>query len=132
MARGDSVATTFQIRKFYIDEELWIAKERKIVKPIAGTVHIYFVPSVEKEEFSWQRAVAINQKWQGTEQLMNWSVDTANGVVTFSKAHPANTSVLANFEFDVPVRFDTDSMAANWELVQAAGWTDIPLIELKF
>ena len=132
LGRGDGVTTTFHLRKFYIDEELWIAKERKIVKPISGTVHIYFVPIDEKEEFSWQRAVKIKQKQDGTEQLMNWSVDTATGIVTFSEAPPANTLVLASFEFDVPVRFDTDSMAANWELVQAAGWTDIPLIELKF
>ena len=27
---------------------------------------------------------------------------------------------------------ETIRMTANWELVQAAGWTDVPLIELKF
>jgi len=45
-------------------------------------------------------------------------------MVTFTEAPPVNTLVMASFEFDVPVRFDTDSMPASWELVQAAGWTD--------
>ena len=39
LGRGDSANKVFQLRKFYIDEELWIAKERKILKPIADTVH---------------------------------------------------------------------------------------------
>lgn len=132
LGRGDGVNKTFQLKKFYIDEELWIAKERKIVKPIGGTVHLYFVPIGEEEEFTWQRAVEIKKDEEGTEQVMNWNVDTTTGIVTFMDVAPVNTLVMASFEFDVPVRFDTDSMAANWELVQAAGWTDIPLIELKF
>lgn len=132
LGRGDGINRIFQLRKFYIDEELWIAKERKIIKPIDGTIHIYFVAIDEKEEFSWQRAVEIKHKQEGVEQLMNWSVDSTTGLVTFTEAPSINTLVMASFEFDVPVRFDTDSMAANWELVQAAGWTEIPLIELKF
>ena len=132
LGRGDGTNKVFQLRKYYIDEELWIAKERKILKPIEGTVHVYFVPIGEKDILSWQRALEIRKQKEGTEQNLNWSVDITTGVVTFTEAPPANTLVMASFEFDVPVRFDTDSMPASWELVQAAGWTDIPLIELKF
>lgn len=132
IGRGDGGTKTFQLRKYYIDEELWIAKERKIVKPIEDSLHIYFVPIDEKEEFSWQKAVELKQNKAGEEQLFTWSCDYASGLISFNVAPTANTLVLASFEFDVPVRFDTDSMTANWELVQAAGWTDVPLIELKF
>jgi uncharacterized protein (TIGR02217 family) len=42
------------------------------------------------------------------EQLSGWSVDTTTGLVIFSTAPAVGIEVTADFEFDVPVRFDTD------------------------
>jgi len=132
LGRADGATRTFQLRKFYIDEEPWIAKERKILKPIQGSLHIYLVDIAEDEELTWQRAMEIRKNKEGEEQQFTWLCDYTTGRVTFNEAPAVNKLILASFEFDVPVRFDTDSMTANWELVKAAGWTDIPLIELKF
>ena len=44
----------------------------------------------------------------------------------------ANTdAVTADFQFDVPVRFDTDSMAATLENVSLSDWQNLPIIEIK-
>ena len=39
--------------------------------------------------------------------------------------------VTANFEFDVPVRFDTDHMAVTIETYLLHAWQQIPIIELR-
>ena len=68
------------------------------------------MPIDEKEDFSWQKAVEIKQNKEGDEQLFNWSCDYSAGLITFNVAPAVNTLVVASFNFDVPVRFDTDSM----------------------
>ena len=60
-----------------------------------------------------------------------WTVDAAAGVVTFAVA-PTNGVVLtANFEFDVPARFDTDQMDITAETYDLARWAQIPVVELR-
>ena len=83
---------------------------RAIAKPVTGTVRI---------------AVA------GVEQLSGWSVDTATGVVTFSTAPGAGAAITAGFEFDVPVRFDTDALDVTLDLERLGSITSIPLLEIK-
>jgi uncharacterized protein (TIGR02217 family) len=39
--------------------------------------------------------------------------------------------VSAGFEFDVPVRFDTDHMAVTIETYQLQNWQEIPIVELR-
>jgi uncharacterized protein (TIGR02217 family) len=39
--------------------------------------------------------------------------------------------VTADFEFDVPVRFDTDHMAVTIESYRLHAWQQIPIIELR-
>ncbi|MCB1339142.1 MAG: DUF2460 domain-containing protein, partial [Maritimibacter sp.] len=84
---GDGTTTTFQLMKRYTSgAQSWT---RAIAKPVAGSVHI-----------------AIG----GVEQPSGWSVDTMTGVVIFSAAPGAGAAITAGFEFDVPVRFDTDAL----------------------
>jgi len=131
LGTGDGENKEFQLVKNYVDDVLYIAKVRKILKPVPGTVRVFLVPITEA--FTWQKQVEVRKGvGQSTEQFMNWYVDVITGKITFVDAVPKDMAVLASYEFDVPVRFDTDSMVANWELVQAAGWTDIPIVELKF
>jgi uncharacterized protein (TIGR02217 family) len=59
------------------------------------------------------------------------SVDSATGLVTFD-APPASGAVIsAGFEFDVPVRFDTDRLDIALSRFRAGDIPSIPLIELK-
>jgi uncharacterized protein (TIGR02217 family) len=39
--------------------------------------------------------------------------------------------VTADFEFDVPVRFDTDHMAVTIENYRLHNWQQIPIVELR-
>jgi uncharacterized protein (TIGR02217 family) len=67
----------------------------------------------------------------GVEQLSGWSVDTTTGLVTFNTAPGAGVAIAAGFEFDVPVRFDTDALDVTLDLERLGSITSIPLLELR-
>lgn len=105
---GDGSATQFQLVKRYISGG--VQETRTITKPIVATVQIY------------KNAVL---------QISGVSVNGATGVVSFT-VPPANGQVItASFEFDVPVRFDTDRLAATMDSYGTHSWADIPLIEVR-
>ncbi|MEO1961058.1 MAG: DUF2460 domain-containing protein [Paracoccus sp. (in: a-proteobacteria)] len=105
---GDGATTAFQLVKRYASgNQIWT---RTITKPVAGTVR-----------------VALD----GAEQVGGWSVDTTNGVVTFGTAPAAGVAITAGFEFDVPVRFDTDALDVTLDLERLGSITSIPLLELR-
>jgi uncharacterized protein (TIGR02217 family) len=87
-----------------------VIEVRTITKPVAGTVKVYL---------------------DGVEQLSGWSVDTTTGLVTFSTAPAAGVEITADFEFDVPARFDTDHMAVTIESYRLHAWQQIPIVELR-
>ncbi len=105
---GDGTSTAFQLTKTYASgAQSWI---RSILKPVATTV-----------------TVAID----GAVQASDWSVDTTTGIVTFN-APPANgAAITAGFEFDVPVRFDTDQLDVTHDIERLGSITSIPLIEVR-
>ena len=86
---------------------------------------------------SWTRAIAkpvaggVRIALAGVEQLSGWSVETATGVVTFSGAPGAGVAITAGFEFDVPVRFDTDVLDVTLDLERLGSITSIPLLEIR-
>jgi uncharacterized protein (TIGR02217 family) len=86
---------------------------RVIAKPVSGTVRVA-VDGVEKSA--------------GT----HFTVDHAAGIVTFLSGHiPAEGAVVtAGFEFDVPVRFDSDRLAVNLAGFAAGDIPDIALVEI--
>ena len=50
---------------------------------------------------------------------------------TFTAA-PANGAVItADFEFDVPARFDTDQMDITIETYELGRWGQIPIVEIR-
>jgi len=108
LGTGDGVRTTFLLLKRYASgPQAWT---RTITKPVAGTVR-----------------VALG----GTEQLSGWSVDTATGLVTFGAAPAAGVPVTAGFEFDTPVRFDTDTLDVTLDLERLGSIASIPLLEIR-
>ena len=105
---GDGMTTAFQLVKAYASgAQAWT---RAIIKPVAGSVRI-----------------AID----GSEQASGWSVDTATGLVTFNTAPASGVSITAGFEFDVPVRFDTDTLDVTLDLERLGSITSIPLLEIR-
>ena len=55
---------------------------------------------------------------------------STTGLVTFAVAPAAGKSITAGFQFDVPVRFDTDQLALTAEN-HVAYKADIPIVEVR-
>lgn len=107
---GDGVKTQFSLSKTYRSGEQ--SYVRRIDKPVAGTV---------------VAAVARDPKVEGTE----FSVDAQNGTVTFTVPPDIGVTVYAGFEFDVPVRFDTDQIMISLSSFQAGEVPVVPVIEVR-
>ena len=108
LGTGNGLATTFQLVKLYASgAQSWT---RTITKPVAGTV-----------------ALALN----GVPQITGWTVNTTSGVVTFAAAPAPGVAITAGFEFDVPVRFDTDTLDVTLDFERLGSITSIPLIEVR-
>ena len=60
-----------------------------------------------------------------------WSVDTTTGLVTFASPPVAGGTLTAGFEFDTPVRFDTDMIDVALKFEQLGSIQSIPLIEVR-
>jgi len=58
-------------------------------------------------------------------------VNTATGLVTFTTAPASGVQVTADFEFDVPVRFDSDQMDITLETYQLGSWGQISVLEIR-
>ncbi|MGY9046967.1 glycoside hydrolase family 24 [Puniceibacterium antarcticum] len=105
---GTGAATAFQLVKLYTSgAQSWT---RAITKPVAGTV-----------------AAALN----GVTQITGWTINTTTGVVTFAAAPAPGAVITAGFEFDVPVRFDTDTLDVTLDFERLGSITSIPLIEVR-
>lgn len=107
---GDGVTTVFQLQKTYSSGG--VDYVRPITKPVAGTVKLGL---------------------QGNHQAeaVHFSVDTETGLVTFVEAPPREARVTAGFEFDVPVRFDTDRIAVSVQSFQAGDLPQVPVVEVR-
>jgi uncharacterized protein (TIGR02217 family) len=109
---GDGTTASFQLTKSYGDGGS--AYVRPITKPVAGTVRV---------------AVDGAEKSDGVD----FTVDLQTGIVTFlAGAIPgAAEAVTAGFEFDVPVRFDSDLLTINLDAFAAGQIPDIALVEVR-
>ena len=83
--------------------------ERPIRKPVEGSVR-----------------VAV-----GGVETQGLSVDWTTGVVTLASAPAAGVTVTAGFQFDTPVRFDTDRIETTLESFEAGRMAAVPLIEVR-
>jgi uncharacterized protein (TIGR02217 family) len=105
---GDGETTVFALTKAYgTAPHIY---QRRIEKPVAGTIR-----------------VALG----GAEQFNGWSVDPATGIVTFDAAPESDVSITAGYQFDVPVRFDSDLMDVTLDIERLGSITSIPLVELR-
>ena len=58
------------------------------------------------------------------------TVNITTGVMTLATAHGAGVTITAGYEFDVPVRFDSDKLSVILSMYEGGG-TSVPLIEIK-
>lgn len=62
---------------------------------------------------------------------INYSVDHVLGRINFNQAPDVGAEVTVGYEFDVPVRFDTDRIAVSVSSFQAGQVPDIPVVEVR-
>ncbi|MEP2921002.1 DUF2460 domain-containing protein [Sulfitobacter sp.] len=110
IALGDGVTTQYQLIKTYRSGSHTYA--RPITKPVAGSV----VLAVEQDD---------------KQELVDYTIDNTTGVITFFDAPDPDTRVFAGYEFDVPVRFDSDSLLTNIASFHAGQVPDIPVREVR-
>ncbi len=107
LGTGDGATRSFALQKTYASGPASFS--RAIVKPVAGTVRVA-VGGIETTAFA---------------------LDATTGVATLAAAPAIGAVVTAGFEFDVPVRFDTDSLSVNLASFRAGEIPSIPLVEIR-
>lgn len=106
---------TWQILRTYTSGPTSVT--RSITRPVAGTVRCW-----------------VN----GTERSLGtgssqFQVNLATGVITLGSALAGTTgqAIEAACEFDVPARFDTDTLPLRLTAFQLGEWSDIPVVEIR-
>jgi uncharacterized protein (TIGR02217 family) len=108
LGEGDGTTVDFQLVKIYTVGDQTLT--RKITKPVSGSVSV-FIDDVEEGESLW-------------------SIDTTTGIITFASAPSSGEVVTATFQFDVPMRFDTDYFPVNFANLQARA-ADFQVVEIR-
>ncbi len=107
---GDGVTARFQLVKTYDDAGgSWT---RIISKPVSGTV-----------------VISVNGS---AVSASAFTTDHETGMVTFAQGQvpAAGAAIRAGFDFDVPVRFDTDRIDVSLASFEAGRIPSIPLVEI--
>lgn len=110
LGEGDGVRTRFRLVKRYVSGDQ--AYARPISKPVPGSVRV---------------AVAGAVLTAGAD----FGVDHGIGEVQLTVPAAEGSEVRAGFEFDVPVRFDTDRIAAGLASFAAGEIPSIPIVEVR-
>ena len=107
---GDGVTRDFALSKTYVSGGS--AEMRGIAKPVHGTVRLGL---------------------QGDElvETIHFTVDYATGIVSFASPPAVGAQVTAGYEFDVPVRFDTDRIQVSVASFQAGEVPQVPVVEVR-
>lgn len=109
LGEGDGARAVFQLLKRYGEAEVGL--DRRITKPVAGTVRL----AVEGEELTGEA----------------FTVNAGTGEVTLATPPDAGEAVTAGFAFDTPVRFDADRIEVTLESFNAGRMAAVPLIEVR-
>ena len=105
---GDGATALFQLVKRYASGPVEVARD--VIKPVAGTVIV---------------------RLDGAPVTSGVTVDHTTGLVTVTTPPPTGTVITADFQFDVPVRFDTDAMALSLDSYERGSWQQIPIQEIR-
>ena len=113
IATGDGVRTEFQLRKAYRAGDA--VTYRPIQKPVFGTVDL-FVDGIN---------VAVDPEHE-------WTVNHSKGVISHPEPLIEGAVLTANFEFDVPVWFESDEIGFSLQAYEPESGDSIYLLESVF
>ncbi|MEO0400739.1 MAG: DUF2460 domain-containing protein [Pseudomonadota bacterium] len=107
---GDGQQASFPLLKTYRSGAHSYA--RPIAKPVLGSVRV----GVSQDEM---------------QEGVDYELDINTGLVTFQHPPEIDVDVTAGFEFDVPVRFDTDQIQTSVASFQAGSVPNVPIVEVR-
>lgn len=110
IAVGDEVTDRFQLCKTYRSGANTYC--RPVSKPVAGSVQAAIGGDVLREDIDFE-------------------IDYETGLMTFGHPPDQDAEVRAGFEFDVPVRFDTDAIMTSISNFQAGEAPNVPIVEIR-
>jgi len=107
---GDGATVDFALVKNYRSGLQSYA--RPITKPVQGTVLVGVARTLQVE-------------------TVDYTVDYTTGIITFLTPPGQGAEITAGFEFDVPVRFDSDRIWTSVASFQAGEMPDVPVVEVR-
>ena len=107
---GDGTTQTFQLVKQYASGDDY-HEARVITKPVPGTVQV------------WLQAVLLDPS--------TYAVDHTRGLVMLPAPVAPGQVLQASYQFDVPVRFDTDQLRLQRVAPDVYSWESIVVIETR-
>ena len=107
---GDGVTKAWPLSKTYHSGQARYT--RPIKKPVPGSVKVAL-------------------RGDPLQEGLHFEVDFVGGRLLFDHAPAEGTEITAGFEFDVPVRFDTDGIKTSFESFQAGTVPHVPVIEVR-
>ncbi|MCP5039082.1 MAG: DUF2460 domain-containing protein [Rhodobacteraceae bacterium] len=110
IAWGDGVKTEFQLIKTYKSGQHDYA--RPIEKPVVGSLK-------------------VGIQGDALVETIHFEVDEMTGIITFGTPPDTGAEVTAGFEFDVPVRFDTDRIQTSVASFKAGDVPNVPVVEVR-
>lgn len=110
IAIGDGAKSIFPLVKVYRSGEA--SYERPVIKPVTGSVRV---------------GIAGDEMHEG----VHYETDPVRGEVSFASPPNQDVEITAGFEFDVPVRFDTDRIQTSVASFQAGDVPNVPIVEVR-
>lgn len=110
IAYGDENTDVFQLIKTYESGAHTYA--RPIKKPVYGSVRI---------------SIGNEDRIEG----IDYEIDIETGLITFAHPPDQDAEIRAGYEFDVPVRFDTDRIQGSVANFHAGDVPDVPVVEIR-
>jgi len=107
LGTGDGVTTQYALIKRYGTTETGL--DRRITRPIAATLRVGL---------------------DGAELPSGWSLESL-GMIRFETAPAPDVVVTAGFEFDVPMRFDSDQLSISLDTFRAGAVPSVPMVEVR-
>ena len=107
---GDGTEASFPLVKTYRSGAAEAV--RPIAKPVAGSVQVALHGAVQRPG-------------------ADFDVDSATGIVTFAVPPAEGMVISAGYEFDVPVRFDTDRISVSVASFRAGEVPQVPVVEVR-
>ncbi|SFR41558.1 TIGR02217 family protein [Yoonia tamlensis] len=107
---GDEIADVFQLTKTYRSGDT--SYLRPVAKPVVGSVRVAIGGVVQTDG-------------------VDYTIDHTTGLLTFGHPPDLGADITAGFDFDVPVRFDTDAIKTSVSHFQAGEIPDVPVVEVR-